>query len=123
MKIIIKTKNSKLTSEIKEFIEEKINSLESFFPTKESCDDFFGKGKPKIEIWFEIEKESHHQKGNVFRAEAQLRLPGKSIRSEAVSQDLKTAITEVKDELQREIKQYKARALKASPILKKRKIN
>lgn len=114
MKIIFKTKNIKLTPVLKAEIEEKINSLESFFPTKENHNDFFGKGKPKIEIWFEVEKESHHQKGNVFRAEAQLRLPGKSIRSEAVSQDLKTAINEVKDELQREIKQYKK-------LIKKRK--
>jgi ribosome-associated translation inhibitor RaiA len=36
-----------------------------------------------------------------------MRLPGKSLRSEACSGDLRLAITEVKDELQRQLKQYK----------------
>ncbi len=108
MKIIFKTKNIKLTPVLKAEIEEKINSLESFCPTEENYNDFFGKGKPKIEIWLEIGRESyHHQKGNVFRAEAQLRLPGKSIRSEAVCEDLKSAVDEIKNELQRELKQYR----------------
>jgi len=110
MKIIIKTKNLKLTKALKKFIEEKINSLEKFLKifSQEYFDHFFGKGKPRVEAWFEIGKETlSHQKRPFFGAECQMRLPGKSLRSTARSRDLKMAITEVKDELQRELKEYK----------------
>lgn len=112
MKIVIKTKNLKLSQELKDFIEEKLGSLEKFlkiiYDKGKYYNSYFGKGKPMLEMWFEIGKESlHHKKGPVFRAEAQMKLPKKSIRAEAVSKNLRQAITEVKDELQRELKQYK----------------
>ncbi len=111
MKIIIKTTNLKLTPELEEYIRKKINSLEKFVKilhSKNYFHDFFGKGKPKIEAWVEVRKISqHHQKGPIFVAECQIRLPKKSLRSVAKKEDLKQAITEVKDELQRELKQYK----------------
>ena len=115
MKIIIKTKNIKLNRALKDYIEEKLNSLEKFLKTfqkKIYYNHFFGKGKPRIEAWVEIGKESlHHQKGPVFRAEVQMRFPGRSLRAEAVSKNLREAITEVKDELQREFKQYKEKII------------
>lgn len=111
MKIVIKTKNLKLNQELSDFIEEKINSLEKFlriFQTEKYYNHFFKKGKPRVEAWIEIGKITrHHQKGPYFWAECQMRFPGKSIRSTAESENLKLAITEVKDELQRELKQYK----------------
>lgn len=110
MKIVIKTKNIKLTPHLKEYINQRINSLEKFSRIfqKEYYNHFFGRGKPRVEAWMKIGKESlHHKKGNVFRAEVQLRFPKKSIKSEAVSKNLKLAVTEVKDKLQREFKQYK----------------
>jgi len=114
MKIIIKTKNLKLNQALKNFIEEKINSLEKFSKIFQNnyYGDFFGKGKPRVEAWVEIGKESrHHQKGPYFLAECQMRFPKKSLRSVAESEDLKQAITEVKDELQRELKQYKTKLI------------
>ncbi len=116
MKIVIKTKNLKLNSDLKDFIEEKINSLEKFAKIfqdeKKYFNGFYGKGKPKIEAWVEIEKTTlHHKKGPVFRAECQMRFPGKSIRSTAEAKNLRLAITEIKDELQREIKQYKEKRI------------
>lgn len=111
MKIVIRAQNIKLTPIFKKYIEEKINSLGKFlkiFQEKTYFNSFFGKGKPKVEAWVEVGRTTrHHKKGNVFRAEVQLRFPKKSIRSEAVSKNLRQAITEVKDELQREFKQYK----------------
>ncbi len=111
MKIVIKTKNIKLTQSLRDFIQEKFDSLEKFlkiFQAEKYYDGFFGKGKPRVEAWVEVGKESlHHKKGEVFRAECQLRFPGKSIRSEAISKNLRQAINKVKDELQREFKQYK----------------
>jgi len=115
MKIVIKTTNLKLTQALRNFIEEKINSLEKFSKilySEKYFNHFFGKGKPRIEAWIEIGKESlHHKKGSVFLAECQMRFPKRSLRSTARAKDLKMAITEVKDELQRELKLYKEKLI------------
>ena len=126
MKVVIKTKNLRLTKAINGFIEEKINSLEKFLKIfgKDYFNHFFGKGKPRVEAWVEIGKTSlHHKKGPYFWAECQMRLPGRSLRSTARSKDLKLAIIKVKDELQRKLKEYKekltAKTKKRQRILKK----
>ena len=114
MKIVIKTKNIKLNPALRKYIQEKINSLEKFskiFQEAEYFDSFFGKGKPKVEAWVEVRKETlHDQKGPYFRAECQIRLPGRSLRAEAFSKNLRQAITKIKNELQREVKQYKEKS-------------
>jgi len=111
VKIVIKTTNVKLTPALEQYIREKINSLEKFlkiFYTEKYFNHFFGKGKPTIEAWVEIGKTTrHHRKGPFFWAECQLRFPKKSIRSTAEAEDLRRAVTEVKNELQREFKEYK----------------
>lgn len=130
MKIIIKTKNIKLSRALEEFVQEKFDSLEKFlkiFQTEKYSNSFFTKGKPRIEAWIEIGKTTlHHKKGPVFRAECQMRLPGKSARAVATSKDLKIAIVEVKDELQRELKQYKNKlsslGKRRSRVLKKSRL-
>ncbi|NQU84099.1 MAG: HPF/RaiA family ribosome-associated protein, partial [Parcubacteria group bacterium] len=65
----------------------------------------------------------HHQKGDVFRAEADIRLAGKVLRVEATESDLKMAIVRVKDELQRQLNKYKdgarARERRGARIAKK----
>ena len=100
MKIIIKATNLKLTPSIKQYIETKIGGLEKLIKAS-----FY-------EAWVEIEKTTHHHyKGEVFRAEVQMRLPGKSIRAESVREDIYLAINEVKDELQRELKQYQEKQI------------
>ncbi len=113
MKVVIKTKNLKLNQTLKEFIEEKINSLEKFskiFYSKKYFNSFFGKGKAEIEAEVEVGKETmHHKKGSIFWAECQMKFPRISLRSTARAEDLKLAITEVKDELQRELKKHKER--------------
>lgn len=122
MKVTILTKNIKLTPALKYFTESKINDLEKFSGILNRdyfggeadktnllyFDEYYGKGKPRTEAWVEISKTTrHHKKGPFFRAECQLRLPGKSLRAEAEKERLKLAIVEVKDELQRQLKQYK----------------
>ena len=109
MKIVIRTKNIKLNRALEDFIEKKINDLEKFleiFDEKKYFNGYFGKGKPRVEAWVEVEKE-----GPFFRAECQMRFPGRSLRSEAQAKDLKLAIVEVKDELQRQLKQYKSKLI------------
>jgi len=111
MKVVITTKNVELAPVLKDFITRKISSLEKFselFQPKKYFDGFFGKGKPRIEAWVEIAKTTlRHKKGPIFRVECQMRFPGKSLRSETRSEDLRIAIVQIKDELQRQMKQYK----------------
>lgn len=96
--IIIKTKNLELTPHLREFIEEKIGSLKKFI-------DFL-----EDEAFVEVEKETrHHRKGGVFCAKAEIMVPGKKIMAEAKGEDLLNIVVELKDELQQEIKKYKAR--------------
>ena len=108
MKINILTKNIKLTSALKNFIEEKINPLEKFVKVLYSepgrristtppsvmergkfakrveisllGEKYYKPGKPRAEAWMEVGKETlHHKKGPFFWAECQMRFPGKSI--------------------------------------------
>lgn len=127
MKVVIKTKNIKLNRALKSFIQEKIDDLEKFadiFQSEKYFDHFYGKGKPKVEAWVEVGKESlHHKKGPIFWAECQMRFPKKSLRSTAKRENLELAIVEVKDELQRQLKQYRekltAQTKRRARILKK----
>ncbi len=102
MKINCRVKNLEAGKVWEDLVYEKINSLEKFL----------GKTDFKAEAWFEIEKmASRHQKGPFYRAECQIQLLGKSIRSESVSEDLNLAINDVKDELQRKLKEYREKMI------------
>ena len=110
MKIIIKTKNLELTPSLESFVDEKIGSLKKFIDILK--DDIPEKGKTLAEVFVEIGKESkHHRKGDFFRAELQVRLPGKKIIVEASSDDLYKSIVEAKKELKLEIEQYKLKGI------------
>lgn len=116
MKIVIRTKNINLTEALRNFVQKEIESLEKFAEILQAESKYFngflGKGKPRVEAWLELTRETqHHRKGDIFRAECQMRLPGRSIRAEALSEDLKTAIIEVKDKLQRALKEYKEKKI------------
>jgi ribosomal subunit interface protein len=111
MKINIKATNIELNDSLRFWVQEKIGELEKFLGAF-GPEDLIAGEKEKVEIWVEIGKTTkHHLKGDVFRAEVQFHLPKKSIRAEAINADLRTAINEAKDELQREIKQYKGKRL------------
>lgn len=101
MRIEIKTKNITLTPDIAEYVRKKLSAL-----------DKFNKGESQeFQADLELSKPSmHHRKGQVFYAELNLQLPGKKLlRSEAYSGDLRSAVDEVKEEFERELKQYKER--------------
>jgi putative sigma-54 modulation protein len=95
MKIDIKGTNMELTEAIKDYVNEKIGSMEKFFDNI-------------IEARVDVGKTTnHHQKGDVFRAEVNLQVPHTLLRAEAEREDLYMAINEVKDEIQRQLKKYK----------------
>lgn len=100
MEIKIRTKNLQLTSHLKNYIRKKLEKVEKFLVkiTK--------KGTTEMEI--EVEKITRGQnKGEVHRVEAQIFGPGISIRAEDTSTTPKEAVSEVKYELERQLKEHK----------------
>jgi len=106
MKITIKATGVQLSESIYQYIQAKIDTLDKFV---QNVGDDKGGDNPPIECWVELENTTeHHQKGDIFRAEAQMKLPGVSgVRAESSEWDLHQAIDKVKDELQRQLKRYK----------------
>lgn len=107
MKINIKAANLDLTPAITVYIEEKIGSLEKFISGKE-LKEWGEHNQAAVEADVEIARTtSHHRQGDVFRAEVNLKVPGRIIRAEAEEWDIRVAIDRIKDELQAEVKKYK----------------
>ncbi|MFA5098712.1 MAG: ribosome-associated translation inhibitor RaiA [Candidatus Paceibacterota bacterium] len=100
MTINIKATNLDLTPSIREYIEEKIGSLDKFLERFEK--------EGEVEIFVEIARTTkHHKSGEVFCADATFTLGKKVFRAEDTSDDIRLAIDEVRNKLQQEIKKYK----------------
>ena len=100
MKILIKYTNLDSTSAIDAYINEKIGGLEKFIQSLEKNNEVIA----RVEI---SHTTKHHQKGPVHRAEVNLDFPGYVLRAEKEDWDIRIAIDQVRDALQREIKKYK----------------
>ncbi len=100
MKVTIKATNLNLTPELKRIIEEKIATLDKFITHINT----------PVEAFVEVAIETrHHKKGKIYYAEANIKVPGEIIRSEAREENIYKAINTVKDELQVLLKKYKKR--------------
>ncbi|MFA5172955.1 MAG: ribosome-associated translation inhibitor RaiA [Candidatus Paceibacterota bacterium] len=101
MNINITAKNLELTAPLKVFIEKKLESISKLVGKWEE--------KGAVEIDFEVARTTkHHHKGDVFYAEANLKLGRKEIiRAERSSNDIREAIDTVKDVLKEEVNRYK----------------
>ena len=98
MRISIRSRNLKVDKDLENYINDKISAVEKFINQPEN--DF--------QIWVDVERLSHHhKKGLIFKAEAQMFLSGKEIVAKAISDDIRTAVVELKNELQIEIKKDK----------------
>lgn len=109
MKINIKTSNIELTPAISEYIHKKMGMVEKFLGKIEvvHCD-------------FEIELTTkHHNKGEIFRAEVSLAIPGELIWADFTADDLYKAIDKVKDHIADLIKKTKEKRLSKRRIAKK----
>lgn len=107
MKINIKATNLDLTPAITVYIEEKINSLEKFI-SGEDLKAWDERNQAAVEADVEIARTTdHHRQGDIYRAEVNIKVPGRVIRAEAQEWDVRVAIDKVKDELQIELKKYK----------------
>jgi len=92
MEIHLKYTNLEPSPELKIFIRDKLGFLAKLsLPT----------GK-EVHAWIDIGRTTrHHQRGLVWYAECQLRLPGKkTIRATSTNYDLGAAMDEVKDEIE-----------------------
>lgn len=114
MKIIIKATNLELTPAIEDWVNEKLGGLAKYEPALEKKDMLpSGKEEERVELWVEIGKTTRGQRqGEIFRAEAQTRLFGQSLRAEATNEDLYSAIGEVENKLQRLIVETKEKQKK-----------
>lgn len=100
MNINIKTSQLELTPAIKTYINDKMNMLGKYF----------GKSIKVINIDFEVDKTIGDQRnGEIFRAEANIEVPGKLLRVEKTEMDLYKAIDKVKDHMEIVIKRHKDR--------------
>ena len=99
MKILIKATNTELSPSIEEYIYKKIGKINKLLK----------KVNPElVKARVEVERMiKHHKKGDIFRAEINLGLPGQLLRSEAKGLTLTAAIDKVKDYIAREVKKYR----------------
>lgn len=102
MKINIKSTNLDLTPSLHAYIENKLGSLAKFLTRFDT--------EGVAEMWVEVARTTrHHHKGDVFMAEADLRLPKKILRAVEESADVRIAIDALRKTLQLEIEKYKTR--------------
>ena len=102
MQIKIKATKIKLTPEIEDYIQEKMDMLEKYLGQIKvmNCD---------VEIGLVT---SRHQKGEIYRTEVNLEVPGTLIRIEKSESDLFKSVDKVKDHLMRSIKKYKEKMIR-----------
>src|SRR3989344_3460862 len=96
MQINISAKNITLDEPLKNFIVDKIGGLDHLIGNNN--------GQARVEIGM---PSKHHRSGDIFSAEVNLTLGGKLLRATCTHEDLRNAITDVKDELQVQIKKFK----------------
>ena len=98
MKIIIKSKDFSVTPAVESYLRKKVDSLNKFFK-------WFDEELILVEA--ELGRLARQQKGDIFRAEINLRLGGQLFRAEAEQFDIYAAIDEVRGELAQELRKFK----------------
>ncbi|GIV62038.1 MAG: hypothetical protein KatS3mg044_0904 [Rhodothermaceae bacterium] len=104
MNITIQGTNLELTPELRAFVEEK---LQDTLPA-------FGKmNLDPVRFAIELERTSnHHRKDEMlYRAEANVSVPGRLIRVEETSPDLQQAIVKMKETLFREVRTWREKQI------------
>ena len=101
--------NMDLTEAIKSHVERALAKVAKLTEKLEPADIRVDVGKTS----------QHHQKGNIFKAEYNLTIPGTMIRAEATMDDLYTAIDKASDDLRRQVKKYKDKLQGAERVVMK----
>ena len=99
MKIILKSTNFSLTPSISEYVDSTLMSLEKLL-----------QGLGELEMRVEVGRSTfHHNKGEVFFAEANVNIGKNLLRSRTEALSVQAAIDEIKDELKNEINKFKGK--------------
>jgi putative sigma-54 modulation protein len=100
MQIDINASKIDMTPSLKKYAEMKIGALGKFVKKFEK--------DTESKIYLELARSSkHHKHGDVFYAEATLRIPGKTLRAQHMHSDIRAAIDVVRDTLSREVVKFK----------------
>ncbi|MBI5138759.1 MAG: ribosome-associated translation inhibitor RaiA [Candidatus Vogelbacteria bacterium] len=98
MKINVKSQNMDMTLAISDYLNKRLNHVKKFMGITDDA----------AIVYVEVGKTSkHHKQGDYFQAEAHLHAWGKEFSATSKQSDLYSAIDEMKDELTREVKEYK----------------
>jgi|SRR3989338_5643196 len=99
MQISLKGTNIQILESTREYVDKKLVKV---------AEKYLKDGDDAVSLAVEVEKTTnHHKKGEVFRAEANLRMGNVSLRAEATAEALNDAIDQVEEELIGEIKKFK----------------
>lgn len=94
----LKGTNLDLTDAIKAYVDERLKAIEKI------VQDF----EPTVEVTINVEKTTnHHNKGEVFKADMVVQVPGERFHASETAEDLYEAIDRVKDQMRRQLKDYK----------------
>jgi ribosomal subunit interface protein len=96
MEIKFYAKNIDLTEKIKEQFSKKLSSLKKY---KGSLD--------VLRVRVDLSRDAHHKKGDVFRVEVNIDMPGKVLRSVEESFDIVSGLDVVSDKLERQARDLK----------------
>jgi ribosomal subunit interface protein len=108
MHVMIQGTNVRLTGRVRDLVDEKIGGLGRFL---EDIDPETVEARVEVGV-----PQEHAVSRGIFRAEVNLRLPGQLLRAEAEARTLSAALTEVKDELEGQIAEYRQTRLLAGQI-------
>ncbi len=97
MTININSRGMELTPAIKQYAEEKMQSLEKYLDSIRHID---------IEVGMAT---GHHHKGNIFECKVNVQIGGDTIMVEREAEDLYKAIDKVRDHLRQELTEWKKR--------------
>ncbi len=106
MRLSIKATGIDLTQAITNYVNEKIGGLEKYLKRMDQ-----GAVEARVEVG---KSTKHHNKGDIFRAEINLKVPGKVLRAEEESADLYASIDLMHDEIKRQIVSFKSKKIDKS---------
>ncbi|MCC7522703.1 ribosome-associated translation inhibitor RaiA [Candidatus Uhrbacteria bacterium] len=95
MTININTRSMELTPAIKQYVEEKMQSLEKYLDSIRHID---------VEVGL---ANGHHNKGDIYECKANVQVGGETFLVERDAEDLYKAIDKVKDHLRESLTQWK----------------
>lgn len=106
MKIIITGKNIELTEAIKSFVNSKIGLISKFLSQKE-----YDLAEVRVEVGLQ---SKHHKSGQIYYAEANLKLGRNLFRGQAEDFDLYVAVDKVRNELESQVKKIREKTRQSS---------